>query len=403
MNVGIIGSGASGMMAAIIAAKNGHNVTVLEHNLKSGNKILQTGNGKCNYTNKNISEKDYSISGRNLFKAVYTRFDNNDTLDFFESIGIVPYEKNGYFYPKSEQAKSIVQCLLYEMSRLNVRTVYDCDINSIKKEKKFIVSAVKEDFLFDRLIIAAGSNAVPKSGSDGSGYGYAIKLGHTVKKPLPALCGLKCDGGDFKQISGVRCQAKVTLNSNNKIIMSDFGELQLTDYGISGIPVFQISSEALRLVDSGERVTVNVDYAFDYTEIELKNYLNKRITTLADKSIASFLDGMFNSKLCDCFLSDIIKKYGADLELNSVNSKEIIDILIKNIKHSEYIVKGHRGFDNCQVCSGGVLCDEVKETLESKIVNGLYFAGEILDVDGKCGGYNLQWAWSSGYIAGQLL
>ena len=399
MNVGIIGCGASGMMAAISAAKCGHSVTVLEKNSRPGKKLLATGNGKCNFTNSNLSSDFYNKSGRALFEAVYNEFNREKTLSFFKEIGVFPYDKNGYIYPRSEQALSVVACLEAELLRHSINLVFDCVIESIDKSNQFTVNTSKGIYTFDKLIIAAGSNASPKTGSDGSGYGLAIKLGHKVKKPLPALCGLKCTGTDFKKISGVRCQAKVTLVSDGNEVRSDFGELQLTDYGISGIPVFQISGEAIRLLDEGHAVLVKVDYANDFDFDELFELLKKRNTLSNGNVNPSFLEGFINSKLSEMFC------FEANDSKEIRNSKDIDKLIFKIaelIKGSEYKVIGHRGFDNCQVCTGGINTVDLKDTLESKICPNLYFAGEIIDIDGICGGYNLQWAWSSGYVAGQL-
>ncbi|MDO4188397.1 MAG: aminoacetone oxidase family FAD-binding enzyme [Lachnospiraceae bacterium] len=400
MKIGIIGCGAAGMMAAITATKNGHIVTVFESNDSAGKKLLATGNGKCNYTNFEMNESFYNNDGKALFNDVYNRFDINETLKFFEEIGIYPLNKNGYYYPRSEQAVSVVRCLREKINKLGVNVKYNSKVDRIIKNDKFIVCCNNNNFEFDRIIVCAGSNANPSTGSDGSGYGLAIKLGHFVKKPLPSLCGLKCSGDEFKYISGVRCHAKVTLFCDDLEIKSDEGELQLTDYGLSGIPVFQLSGEALRLLDAGGDIQINVDYIPEFSYEELTTVLCERINNLKDSKMNRLLDGLINSKVAE----NAIKTCGYNLDENIIkyNKDTLVSDLINSLKLKKYTVKGHRGFDNCQVCTGGVVCEEIKSTLESKIIEGLYFAGEILDVDGMCGGYNLQWAWSSGYVAGLL-
>ena len=400
MNVGIIGCGASGMIASISASKKGHKVTILEKNDKPGKKLLSTGNGKCNFTNEDIKPDYYNECARELFEKIYNSFDKNDVISLFEKIGISSYCKNGYVYPRSEQAASVVNCLKAELNNRNINVIYNCKIDSISYDGKFNVYTADNTYVFDKLIIAAGSNAIPKSGSDGSGYGYAIRLGHKVKKPLPSLCGLKCTGVNFKIISGVRCQARVTLKSDGEPIKSDMGELQITDYGVSGIPVFQISGEAIRFLDEGHDVRVCVDYAPDYEYEKLVEYLNNRLANINNKPIDEFLDGFINNKLAIMVKQEI--ESNSNLSFDSITDSNIIQKIADVLKNSEYIVKGHRGFDNCQVCSGGIYIDDLKATLESKICPGLYFAGEIIDVNGDCGGYNLQWAWSSGYVAGLL-
>lgn len=399
MKVGIIGCGAAGMIAALSASYQGHLVTILEKNSTPGKKLLSTGNGKCNYTNEDISVEYYNDNAKILFESVYKICNKEDTIKLLKDIGVEPYNKRGYIYPRSEQASSVVNCLIGGLKRNGVNVIYNCDIKDIRHTDKFYVSTEDSEYIFDKLIIAAGSNAAPKTGSDGSGYGLAIKLGHKIKKPLPALCGLKCKGIDFKSVSGVRCRATVTLVCDGQEIRSDIGELQLTDYGLSGIPIFQISGKALRLLDDGHNVSVRVDYASEYKYDDLLEEFDfSRAYLEKDGALQTFLEGFINSKLANMFYKEANYdlKNNTSLEAKRNNIKKIVDL----VKNSEYEVTGHRGFDNCQVCTGGIYTEDIDETLESKICKDLYFAGEIIDVNGDCGGYNLQWAWSSGYLAG---
>lgn len=399
MRIGIIGAGASGMFAAIKAARDGHQVTIIEHGIKAGKKILATGNGKCNFTNADMSIIHYNESGKELFKSVYSKFDKNDLINFFADLGIIPYEKNGYYYPRSEQASSIVECLCYELDKLDVRFVSECNIKSISKTDKFYVYTDKWDFSFDKLIIATGSKASPKTGSDGSGYKIAEKLSHTIVKPLPALCGLKCEGKFFKNVSGVRCRGMVSLFIDGEFIKADVGEIQFTDYGVSGIPVFQISAEAVRAIDNNRDVNVEIDFLTEASDTkDTYDRICKLIKNSPDKTLVQLLSGMFNRKLCLLF---------ADMCAidQSVKAWNIPDGKIKKLSDlinglNVRVVSANP--DNAQICSGGVNTTELKDTLESKLVEGLYFAGEIIDVNGECGGYNLQWAFSSGYVAGSL-
>jgi len=399
MNVGIIGGGAAGIMAAISSARNGYNVTILEHGVKVGKKILATGNGKCNFTNRDMGINHYNDGGRNLFSSVYNRFNNKDTISLFTELGIMPYEKNGYFYPRSEQAVSVLDCLLYELTRLKVNIITECNVVKIKKEKDFFVDTDKGKFKFSKLIIAAGSMVSPKSGSDGSGFSLAKSLGHDIVKPLPALCGLKCENKKIKMVSGVRCKAKVTLYINGKIEKEDSGEIQFVDYGISGIPVFQISDKAVRAIDDGKSVKVVMNlFQEAKNEEETLNIITNRINNSKEKTVEQMLTGMFNSKLIKLILNDCSIDPG--YKCNKLEDKEI-NSLVNSIHHLNIKINGYN-FDNAQVCSGGINIDSINTSLESKLVEGLYFAGEILDINGDCGGYNLQWAWSSGYVAGLL-
>ena len=400
MRVGIIGAGASGMMAAITASRNGHKVTVLEHGVKPLKKILATGNGKCNYTNSDMNLNHYNDSCRNFVSHIYDRFGHENTVRFFNELGIEAYEKNGYFYPRSEQAAAIADSLLYDAYRLSIEFITECSVETINKRNgSFLVKTNKGGFEFEKLIVACGSFASPKTGSDGSGYDFAKKFGHNIVKPLPALCGLKCEGKFFKRISGVRCKAMVSLFVDDEFVKADVGELQLTDYGISGIPVFQISAEAVRAFDSGKNVSVDIDFYPESSDsFELMDSLKAKIAICPDKPCKDFLRGTFNTKLCDLFLD--INGIDGDIKCGDLTSEDI-ESLAETINVFNVKVIGYNA-DNAQVCSGGVSLDDVKDTLESKKCEGLYFAGEILDVNGECGGYNLQWAWSSGYICGLL-
>lgn len=399
MKIGIIGGGAAGMMSAIIAARNGHNVTIIEHNQKLGKKILATGNGKCNFTNQDMDLYHFGASDENIdfIKTVYNRFDKDAVLSFFDKIGIAPFEKNGYFYPRSEQASSVAEALYAELMANSVNIVTECNIKELYKDNKFIISTDKGGFKFDKLIVATGSMASPKSGSDGSGYEIAKSFGHKLIKPLPALCGLKCEGKFFKAVAGVRCRAMVSLYIDDEYVRGEIGELQLTDYGVSGIPVFQISADAVRALDEGSDVSVEIDFYNESSDIyDTENMIRHRIKCNPEKTADEFLAGVFNKKL----IKMLIMQCGIEPSIKcSELNYEDIECLSELINCFNVKVIAANA-DNAQICSGGVDIAELKDTLESKICEDLYFAGEIIDVNGDCGGYNLQWAWSSGYVAG---
>lgn len=422
MNIGIIGGGASGLMAAITAASNGHTVTIVEHNNRVGKKILATGNGRCNYTNMDMSLRHFHGVDKSFIDKTLKQFDNRKTLEFFDSIGVYPKEKNGYIYPYSEQASAVLDCLRNEVIRLNINVITECVINDILKvntketqniknsitnkpyklsyDKSFKLITNKGNLYFDKIVLATGSKASEKTGSDGSGYKIAKAFGHNIKKPLPALCALRCKEDFFKSIAGIRCKANIKLLVNNDIKKEEDGELQITDYGISGIPVFQLSYIASKALDSGRKVDAIIDFMPDsVNNDELFDIITKRIRNNKEKSMDELLIGLFNKNLCVLFnkLCNINGKAMCG-EMRSADIHKLVNV-IKSFKVS---VKSTNSFDNAQVCAGGIRLDEVKDSMESKICDNLYFAGEILDVNGDCGGYNLQWAWSSGYVAGCL-
>jgi len=394
----VIGGGASGMMAAITAAKNGLNTGIIEHSDRVGKKILQTGNGKCNITNISLQKDCYLNEDKDFVMDIIDLFNVSDTINFFKSLGIYPKNKNGYIYPNSEQASSVLDVLRFELEHQKVSINTDIDIINIgKKDDSFKINTTKGQFSCKKLIIATGSNAAPKSGSDGSGYKLAKALGHTIIKPLPALVQLKSDLPLCKMMSGVRSEGTVQLLVDEKIVASDTGEIQYTDYGISGIPVFQISRFAVRAVDSNLKTEVVIDMLPLIEESDLVDMLKSRIADDGYKTLEQFLNGLLNKKL----VAAVLKR--ANLNLNDIaeNKVNLLEKIVSIIKAFVVPINGFNSFENAQVCSGGVTTSEINsETMESKLVSDLYFAGEVVDVDGICGGYNLQWAWSSGYISG---
>ena len=402
----IIGGGASGLMAAITAAENGAAVTILEHMPRVGKKILSTGNGKCNLTNLHMTEDCFRCSEHGFPMHVIRRFTEKDTLAFFRRLGVLTMDRNGYVYPYSGQAQTILDALRDKADSLGVKTVCECKIQDVKKNSRgrFVVIAENGKFEGDFVILATGSMAAATTGSDGSGYQLAKTLGHKIKKPLPALVQLKCDGDFFKSISGVRTEVKIELytigkkGDLEKFLAEDTGELQLTDYGISGIPVFQVSRYAAEALDKKKRVAALIDYLPSYGDEELFSLLREQRKNLADRTAEMFLNGLFHKKLAALFLKAV--RIRPDALAGKITDQKLEE-LCQVIKESVYEVTATNPFEKAQVCMGGVDTKEIDaETMESRIVEGLYFAGEILDVDGICGGYNLQWAWSSGYLAG---
>ena len=401
----IIGGGAAGLMAAITAAENGAEVTVLEHMARVGKKILSTGNGKCNLTNRNLTPACYRCSTADFPMTAIGRFSVTDTIAFFRRLGVVVTDRNGYVYPVSGQAQTILDALREKAESLGVSIVTECETESIeKKEKGFSVRTSCGLFGGDFLILAAGSRAAPATGSDGSGYELARALGHKIVKPLPALVQLKCQGEFFRSIAGVRTEAEVSLYTAGRhgeledLLASDRGELQLTDYGISGIPVFQVSRYASEALDRKKRVMAVLDFFPSLGSGDFFSLLKEQREYLPDRMAGSFLNGIFHKKLAALFL----KAAGIRGEepVGRLPDKKL-QAVTEIAKRTMVEVTAANSFDKAQVCMGGVRVKEVDPyTMESRLVPGLYFAGEILDVDGICGGYNLQWAWSSGYAAG---
>ena len=379
----IVGGGASGLMAAIMAARNGAAVTVLEQNEKPGKKICATGNGRCNLTNLVMPEDAYRGTHPAFVKDALKQFTVKNTLDFFAQIGICTVNKNGYIYPRSLQAQSVVDVLCMEARNLGVKLKTNQKVTSVSgKKNRWKVITQDWQYECDALILANGSRASAISGSDGSGYDLAKALGHPVIPVYPALTGLKCKGAFFKTWAGVRAEGKVSLYIDNSCVKSEQGELQLTEYGISGIPVFQLSRYAVCALREKSSVSVKIDFFPEMTEKELSDFLDNRQKACPYKNKKELLTGMFPEKLIKVLCSQ----------------KE----LISSIKSLTLPVSDGMSYTQAQVCTGGVDTAKVSSrTMESLLRPGLYFTGELLDIDGTCGGYNLQWAWSSGAAAGR--
>ncbi|MBT9779606.1 aminoacetone oxidase family FAD-binding enzyme [Clostridium sp. MCC353] len=395
----IAGGGASGLTAAIWAARTGAKVTVLEHMDRVGKKILSTGNGRCNLTNLYMEKECYRCGQPEFPMDVIRGFDVKATLDFFRELGILPKDRQGYVYPNSDQAASVLDVLRSENVHRNVEMICGCDVKRIKKTRagfELITSA--GNYKPDAVILAAGSKAAPSTGSDGSGYELAAGLGHRIIKPLPALVQLRCEGKFFKQLTGVRTDAELCLLADGKPLARDRGELQLTDYGISGIPTFQISRFASVALDRKKKVSVSIDFLPDMSLDETWEFLKARIRRMHYKRCDELLTGVLNKKLA----AVLLKQAGinGDGAVSSI-SPDQVKSLTGQIKKFVVKVSAVNPYENAQVCCGGVDTAEiVSSTMESKLVKGLYIAGELLDVDGICGGYNLQFAWSSGALAG---
>ena len=397
--IAVIGGGASGLMAAITAKKSGKEVVILERKDRILKKVLITGNGRCNITNVNANISNYFGKNISSVENILNRFTPQDTMDFFNELGIVCNEENrGKVYPLSGQASSVVDALRFEAEKLGIKIETEFYVRKIEKDgfKFRIYSEDKKKIEAGRVILAAGGQSYPELGSNGSGFELAKELGHSVTKLSPSIVQLKTEKNQVKGLQGIKTDVAVTAYGDNKKICTYDGELLFTDYGISGNVVFNISF----VMPLYKNVEFEIDFMekFDYNE--LYEMLKERKRILSHLTMENYFNGMINKKLGQ-FLSKVsgIEKLSKPVkDLNDSDIRKLCTVLKK------YRVKilETTGFKNAQVTAGGVSLDEVNtETLESKIVKGLYFSGEVLDVYGECGGFNLQWAWASGYIAGE--
>lgn len=399
--VAIIGGGAAGLVASIVSARNGCEVTIYEKSNRVGKKILATGNGRCNYTNIYMDINKFHGNNINLIKQVLDQFSSQDVMDFFEDIGVYPHiNENGKVFPYSLQASSVLDNLRFEASRLGVKEITECNINSLRKSKgQFDIITDNKNYIADRLIICTGGRAGSQYGCSGDGYNYANKFKHKVTNIFPALVQLKLNEKFLKRISGVRFDSVVKILSDKNILRKEEGEVLFTDYGISGPAVLQVSRYAIESLLDRKNTDIIIDLLPKLSKYQLYDILEQRFVKLKDRCLVDIFNGLIHKKLIPIILEIALKEY-KDVKSTKLNKKEIYSI-INVIKEFKLEVCGYKDWKQAQTTAGGVSLDEINiNTFESKIVKGLYFAGEVLDVDGDCGGYNLQFAWSSGYISG---
>ncbi|MCI8417434.1 MAG: NAD(P)/FAD-dependent oxidoreductase [Lachnospiraceae bacterium] len=393
----IIGGGASGLMAAIMAAGEGAKVTVLERESQVGKKLLVTGNGRCNLSNRNQQLSNYRCEKPEFVARALGVFGQTETQEFFQQLGIYLKDKNGYLYPYSQQATAVADVLRMEAVERGVKLSCNTSIQGIeKKEGRFLVKTPGWTYEGEALLLACGSLA---HGGSGDGYVYAKQFGHEVTPVLPALVQLKASRDWPGQLAGIRMDARVSLLVGEELLAEDTGEVQFLSYGISGIPVFQVSRYGARALAQKSQVEVRLHLLPSFSREELEAFLAKRVEGKGTRAVEPWLLGLFPQKLIPVLLKRAgISKGQRAREL----TRQDLGRLAEEISQFRVPIVGTNGYSQAQICTGGIGLAQVKpETMESSLVSGLYFAGEILDVDGACGGYNLQWAWTSGCLAGR--
>lgn len=400
MRIVVIGAGASGVIAAINSKTNDNEVIILEKESIPLKKILKTGNGRCNYYNSYQSIDCYHSSNQELIKNIITKENLNEVEKFFTSIGIIPKIKDGYYYPNSNQASSIRNALLLKVLELGIKIEVDTLVTKIEKEaNKFIIYNEQNKIVADKLVIATGSYASFKDKRLINGYYLLKELGHNLRPVLPSLVQLKGEGNYFNDWKGIRCDTKISLYINQEFIKEEVGEVQLTDYGISGICTFNISGRASVGLYNKKCVHVVIDFLPSINNIN--EFLEERSKILKNRLCIDFFEGVVNTKL----IKVLLKKVGINLNkkysnLDILEKQKICDVL-KNFKLK---IIGTNDFSSSQVAVGGVSLEEVNlKTMESLKIKNLYITGEVLDIDGICGGYNLTYCWISGILAGRSL
>lgn len=403
MRVAIIGAGASGLVCAIEAARKGVEVCVFEKNNKVGRKILATGNGRCNISNTTLSLSRYHGENVSFAQGVLKRFDAFTCKEFFRSIGLEMREgEQGRLYPMSHQASSVVDLLVHEARSVGVQFAMESEVEKIAlKQEKFSLHVKNEEVVFDACVIATGSLAMPTLGSSGSGYVFAKALGHRVVEPYASLVQLLSDEAYLKEASGVKVEAGIELFVSGQKSVYAQGDLLFTPYGLSGSAILDISRYASKAFMEGKEAFVVVDIFPHLSKNELESLLQKRVSKASDTSLLLWLEGMIPKKLA-LFIVHFTKLESLK-NASQLGTKEVKKLVFA-LKALRLHVKATKGFESAEVCAGGVDVAELEpKTLMSLKYKNLYFCGEVLDIDGDCGGFNLHFAWGSGYVVAQAL
>ena len=396
MVVGIIGAGASGMAAALVAAEHENvEVILMERQARVGKKLSATGNGRCNLTNLHAMEGGFHGDGADFADFALRRFDVQNTLDWFSDMGLYTVaEDSGRVYPYSDQANSVVDVLRFALEKSNIRLLTGFEVKKVKKtEAGFLVDGGEDTVFCDRLIIACGGLAGTKLGGSMSGYQLLRSFGHKCTKLRPTLVQLKSDWSGCASLKGVRANCHAAIYCDGILHSESTGELQLTEHGLSGPVIFEISRDACQ---SRGKWTARLDFLPDREEDWLQQALMRRRST--NLRAEDLLTGILHNRLGRVLTQSAgISGYVPIAQLEEAE----IAAVVSGVKNFEIQLTEPMGMDAAQVTAGGIVTAEFDpETMESKLVPGLYACGEVLDIDGDCGGYNLQWAWSSGRLAG---
>ena len=397
----IIGGGASGLVASIYAKNEYNEVIILERNDECGKKLLVTGNGRCNYWNEDQSLNHYHSDNNELISEIITFENQKEILNLFNNIGIIPKIKHGYYYPVTNQAETVREALINEVRRRNIIIKNNYLVESISKEdNKFIIKSRNEVIDADKVIISTGSFSSPKTGSTGMGYHFLKEFGHSIIEPLPALVQLIASFPYLKEWKGIRTDVILKLEENGEIIAEEKGELQLTDYGISGICTFNLSSYVSRGLKNNKEEIIHINFLpFLKEDSNILKWFDDRNELLKNPTLYELLNPILNYKLVKIILK--ISRVKGDLSWNDLFEEEQLT-LVENLINFKLEIINTKSFDNAQSCSGGIPLTEINlKTMESKMIENLYISGELLDINGDCGGYNLSLAWISGMLAGK--
>ena len=397
----IVGGGPSGILTGILAKNSNNEVIVLERNEKPLKKLLLTGSGKCNYFNDYYDNSCYISEDMDQVDRILTLYNIQQVKEYFDSIGLIPKIKNGYYYPYTFQASTMEKMLLEEARHKDIIIKHNSFVSKvIKEDDLFYVTCGDEVITCDDLVLACGSKAVPKTGSTGKGYELLKKFDHTIIPPVPALVQLVGEGRYFKDWDGVRAEVKVSLFENGEFVDSEEGEIQLTSYGVSGICVFNLSHKVSRGLEEERNEEIHINFV-PFVDIPIPSFLDEASKRNSYKTVGELLEGFLNPKLIKVLLERcFIHEYDFYKDLSNDDK----NALAKALGDFVVPIKETKGFEFCQICSGGLKLSEIHpDTMESRLVPNLYVVGELLDMNGKCGGYNLTVCWISAMLAGKSI
>ena len=398
MNVCVIGGGAAGMLAALTTAENGHRVLLLERQSRVGRKLLATGNGRCNLSNHHVSPAHYH-GGAGFCDFALSQFDVGETLQYFASLGLLTVsEDSGRIYPMSNMAGSVLDVLRYALERPEIDLQTGQTVTAVRKMPEgFSVKTETDTFSARCLILAAGGAAGSKVGGGMDGYRLAKSLGHHRTALYPSLVQLKTDPTYPRALKGVKAQCGISICRGSQVLARNSGEVLFTEYGVSGPAIFDLSRSVSA---GGSDLTCLLNFFPDWEEAEVLHWLSQRQAAMAAHEASTLLTGSCHTRLGQM----ICKSAGFTNQRAAGLTRDDLRRIARQATHFALPITGTCGFDQAQVTAGGLDTSEFDpRTLQSRLVPGLYACGELLDIDGDCGGYNLQWAWSSGRLAGKLL
>ncbi|MFY9143410.1 NAD(P)/FAD-dependent oxidoreductase [Sulfuricurvum sp.] len=399
--IAIIGGGASGLMAALFAARAGADVTIYEHNSGVGKKILASGNGRCNIINTTASHEDYAGNDPHFVTYALKQLNFNYFEKFCNSIGLIlDIKDDGRCYPLSNEAKSVLIALKSAVSDAKVHIRTDTLVSSIsQKENLFIVETPSDKNQFDKVLIATGSEAAPQLGATADGYNFAKKFGHEILPTYPSLVQLHLNSKNHHKMAGVKTTAEVTLIINGKSKEKVQGDILFAAYGISGLAILDISQKASYALLNKQRVSISLNLLPRYDRQTLTHMIEKLFASVPNHDVHTALCGLIPAKIATYLLEDAA--IALSTTVSALNPKEVKK-LTHLIGEWKFEVSDTHGFKHAEVSGGGISTTQINnKTMESNLVKGLYFAGEVLDIVGRRGGYNFNFAWASGMIAGK--